>query len=56
MYKIGWIYWVVLLGALISLLPGCKEEVKEEATYAHIVTLNFPSLQPYTTRTRAEEL
>lgn len=54
MYKIGWIYWVVLLGALISLLPGCKEEVKEEATYAHIVTLNFPSLQPYTTRTRAE--
>lgn len=54
MYKIGWIYWVVLLGALISLLPGCKEEVKEEATYAHVVTLNFPSLQPYTTRTRAE--
>lgn len=53
MYKIGWIYWVVL-GALISLLPGCKEEVKEEATYAHVVTLNFPSLQPYTTRTRAE--
>lgn len=54
MYKIGWIYWVILLGALVSLLPGCKEEVEEEATYAHVVTLNFPSLQPYTTRTRAE--
>lgn len=56
MYKEGWIYWVVLLGCgiLMSLLPGCRKEAEEGVTHEHVVTLNFPSLQPYTTRTRAE--
>lgn len=56
MYKEGWIYWLVLLGCgiLMSLLPGCRKEAEEGVTHEHVVTLNFPSLQPYTTRTRAE--
>lgn len=56
MYKIGWIYGIVLLGCglLMSLLPGCRKDAEEELVYTHVVTLNFPSLQPYTTRTRAE--
>ena len=56
MYKEGWIYWLVLLGCgiLMSLLPGCRKEAEEGVTHEHVVMLNFPSLQPYTTRTRAE--
>lgn len=56
MYKEGWIYWLVLLGCgiLMSLLPSCRKEAEEGVTHEHVVTLNFPSLQPYTTRTRAE--
>lgn len=56
MYKEGWIYWLVLLGygILMLLLPGCNKEAEEGVTHEHVVTLNFPSLQPYTTRTRAE--
>ncbi|HAI02881.1 MAG TPA: hypothetical protein DCM29_06990 [Bacteroides sp.] len=38
----------------MSLLPGCRKEAEEGVTHEHVVMLNFPSLQPYTTRTRAE--
>lgn len=45
------IYWLLWMSVMLT---GCiKEGTPGEVRHDHVVTLNFPSLQPYTTQTRA---